>query len=74
MSLTKNTKIIKEKANFQFRVNFFNAFNNHYFISQGSNNGAYYGFNTQVGSNGFGKWNGTVTTPRTIQAAARIEF
>lgn len=74
MSLTKNTKIIKEKANFQFRVNFFNAFNNHYFISQGNNNGAYYGFNTQVGSNGFGKWNGTVTTPRTIQAAARIEF
>jgi Carboxypeptidase regulatory-like domain len=75
MALTKNTKIA-EKANLQFRASFFNAFNNHYFISgQGGNfGGVSYAFNTQVGSSGFGQWNGTVSAPRTIQFAARIEF
>jgi hypothetical protein len=74
MSLTKNTRIT-EKVNFQFRTNFFNAFNNHYFINQGGNfGGVGYAFNTSVGSTDFGKWNMTVSAPRTIQFAARLEF
>ena len=39
ISFTKNTKIA-EKVNFRFESNFFNAFNNHYFLaSQGGNYG-----------------------------------
>lgn len=74
MSLTKNTRIT-EKVNFQFRTNFFNAFNNHYFVNQGGNfGGVGYAFNTTAGSTNFGQWNKTVTAPRTIQFAARLEF
>jgi hypothetical protein len=72
-SLIKNTKIT-EAVNFQFRANFFNAFNNHYFVNQGGNTGASYAFNTSVGAPSFGQWNGTVSSPRTIQFAARVEF
>jgi hypothetical protein len=75
LSATKNTRIT-ERVNFQLRANFFNTWNNHYFIGgQGGNfNGVSYAFNTNVGSAGFGQWNGTVTSPRTIQFSARIEF
>jgi Carboxypeptidase regulatory-like domain len=75
LSLTKNTRI-KERVNFQFRANFFNTWNNHYFISgQGGNfGGVSYAFNTTVGSTGFGQWNGTVSSPRTVQFSGRIEF
>jgi hypothetical protein len=74
-ALTKNTKI-SEKGNFQFRANFFNAFNNHYFISgQGGNySGVSYAFNTAIGAAGFGQWNHTVTNPRTVQFEARVSF
>ena len=74
-ALSKNTKIT-EKATFQFRANFFNAFNNHYFISgQGGNySGVSYAFNTAVGAAGFGQWNKTVTNPRTVQFEARMSF
>jgi hypothetical protein len=68
---------ITERLNFRFEANFFNAFNNHYFISQGATNGGTgYAFVTDVAASGnsFGTWNGTVTTPRTIQFAGRIEF
>jgi len=68
---------ITERLNFRFEANFFNAFNNHYFLSQGSSNGGTgYAFVTDVAASGnsFGTWNGTVTTPRTIQFAGRIEF
>lgn len=74
VSFTKNTRIT-ERVNFQLRANFFNAFNNHYFINQGnSSSGVGYAFNTDVGAPAFGKWNGTVSSPRTIQFAGRIEF
>ncbi len=75
LSITKNTPIT-EKVNFQFRTNFFNAFNNHYFIGgQGGNfGGVSYAFDTAVGSPSFGQWNGSVTAPRTIQFAARVQF
>lgn len=75
LALTKNTQIA-ERVNLQFRANFFNAWNNHYFIGgQGGNfGGVSYAFNTDIGSTGFGQWNGTVTSPRTIQFSSRIEF
>jgi hypothetical protein len=75
MSLTKNTKIT-ERVNFKFSANFFNTFNNHYFVnSQGGNyGGPSVAFVTDVSSSSFGDWNGSTTNPRTIQFAGRIEF
>ena len=74
ISFTKNTRIA-EKLNFKFAANFFNAFNNHYFVSQGSNNGGTgYAFTTDIASPSFGKWNGSVSSPRTIQFVGRFEF
>jgi hypothetical protein len=80
IAFTKNTRIA-EKFNFRFEANFFNAFNNHYFINQGaSNGGTPYAFYTDLsagganGSGSFGTWNKSVTTPRTIQFVGRIEF
>jgi Carboxypeptidase regulatory-like domain len=75
LAFTKNTKIT-EKANFKFSANFFNTFNNHYFAnSQGGNyGGPSAAFVTDVSSSSFGTWNGSVTNPRTIQFAGRIEF
>src|ERR1019366_3267018 len=69
IAFTKNTKI-GERMNFRFESNFFNAFNNHYFINQGSaNGGTPYAFVTDLSASGssFGNWNRSVTTPRTIQ-------
>ncbi len=76
LSFIKDTHIT-ERLNFRFQANFFNAFNNHYFISQGDTNGGTgYAFVTDVAASGnsFGTWNGSVTTPRTIQFAGRFEF
>ncbi|WP_263359046.1 carboxypeptidase regulatory-like domain-containing protein [Acidicapsa ligni] len=76
IAFTKNTRIA-EKFNFRFEANFFNAFNNHYFINQGdTNGGTAYAFVTDVAATGnsFGSWNGSVTTPRTIQFVGRFEF
>jgi hypothetical protein len=73
IAFTKNTRIT-ERVNFKFMANFFNAFNNHYFVSQG--NGPALPFVTDVAATGnsFGTWNGTVSNPRTIQFAGRVEF
>jgi Carboxypeptidase regulatory-like domain len=76
ISFIKDTHIT-ERLNFRFEANFFNALNSHYFINQGDTNGGTgYAFVTDVAASGnsFGTWNGTVTTPRTIQFAGRIEF
>jgi hypothetical protein len=76
IAFTKNTHIT-ERLNFRFQVNFFNTFNSHYFINQGDTNGGTgYAFVTDIAASGnsFGTWNGTVTTPRTIQLVGRIEF
>ncbi|WP_158750513.1 carboxypeptidase-like regulatory domain-containing protein [Acidobacterium sp. S8] len=73
VSLTKDTRF-GERLNFKFGTNFFNAWNNHYFVNQGGNTGASYAFNTTVGASGFGQWNGSVSTPRTIQFYGRLEF
>jgi len=73
VALSKNTKIT-ERVNLKFTANFFNLFNNHYFVNQG--NGPGNAFNTDVAGTGnsFGQWNGTVSNPRNIQVAGRIEF
>jgi len=73
VAFAKNTKIT-ERVNFKLTANFFNFFNNHYFVNQG--NGPGNAFNTTVdsGSSVFGQWNGTVSNPRNIQLAGRIEF
>lgn len=79
LAITKNTHIT-ERINFRFESNLFNAFNNHYFLAtQGGNyGGPSVAFVTDVGStsttNPFGSWTGSVTPPRTIQFAGRIEF
>ena len=72
-SLIKETKI-HERGSFVFTANFFNAFNNHYFINTGQQTAVSSAFNTTVGSTGFGQWNGTVSSPRTIQFSGRLEF
>jgi hypothetical protein len=74
-SLAKNTKIA-EKVNFKFSANFFNAFNQHALIaSQGGNyGGPSVAFVTDVANSNFGKWNGGVSSPRTIQFSGRLEF
>jgi hypothetical protein len=76
ISFIKDTHIT-ERLNFRFQANFFNTFNNHYFINQGDfNGGTLYGFVTDVAASGnsFGTWNGSVSTPRTIQFVGRFEF
>jgi hypothetical protein len=73
-TMVKNTRIT-EKVNFQFRAEFFNLGNWHYFVNPGGFNiGGNTAFNTDVSSADFGKWNGSVSAPRTIQFGARIEF
>jgi hypothetical protein len=76
IAFTKNTQIT-ERFNFRFQVNFFNTFNSHYFVNQGDTNGGTgYAFVTDVAASGnsFGTWNGSVSTPRTIQLVGRFEF
>jgi hypothetical protein len=78
ISLTKNTRI-GERGNFQIRLAFFNAFNQHYFYPAANvnNQGSSFAFVNDIaagGSNGFGTWTGGVSSPRTIQIGARVEF
>ena len=78
ISLTKNTRI-GERGNFQIRFAFFNAFNQHYFYPAANvnNQGSSFAFVNDIaagGTNGFGTWKGGVSSPRTIQIGARVEF
>lgn len=73
VAFTKNTRIT-EKINFKFMANFFNAFNNHYFVSTGDGPSLPFVTDVAATGNSFGTWNGTVSNPRTIQFAGRIEF
>jgi len=72
------TAHITERFTFQLRGDAFNIFNQHHFnnvgtflLSGGTGGSA---FNTDVASQGFGTWNGTVTTPRNIQVSGRVSF
>jgi hypothetical protein len=77
-SITKNTRI-GERGNFQIRFAFFNAFNQHYFYPGAAvnNQGSGFAFVNDIaagGTNGFGTWNKSISSPRTIQIGARLEF
>jgi hypothetical protein len=63
---------ITERMRFQLRGEFFNLFNWHNFVSSGQWGGQ--AFTTDPSSPDFGKWNGSVTSPRNIQIGARFEF
>jgi len=73
-SFTKNTKIT-ERLNFKISANFFNALNAHYFVNSGNFNiGGNFAFSNDISNGNFGTWNGSVSSPRTIQFAGRFEF
>lgn len=76
VSLSKNTQIF-ERVNFKFSANFFNSLNNHSLIATQASEygGPSAAFNTDVSKpTSFGMWNGSVSSPRTIQFAGRLEF
>lgn len=69
---------ITERFTFQLRADAFNVFNAHHFNSVGafiqSSGLGGSAFNTDVASGDFGKWNGSVSSPRNIQVSGRISF
>lgn len=74
LSLIKNTRFT-ERVHFQFRAEFFNLGNWHYFVNPGGFNiGGNLPYDTDVNSPNFGRWTGSVSNPRTIQFGARLEF
>jgi hypothetical protein len=71
ITFVKNTALGRG-VNLQLRIEAFNVWNWHMFTHSGQWGGA--AFNTDLASPEFGQWNGTVTNPRNIQVAARLEF
>jgi len=69
---------ITERFTFQMRGDAFNVFNAHHFNTVGafiqSSGLGGSAFNTDVASPDFGKWNGSVSSPRDIQVSGRISF
>ena len=60
--------------NLQLRFEAFNVWNWHNWNGGGGDAAQGGAFNTDVASADFGLWNGSVSAPRVIQLAARIEF
>jgi hypothetical protein len=73
IALIKDTKI-GERANFEIRAEFFNAWNWHTFNCTGGIQTDCLAFVNDISSPSFGMWNGAVTDPRDIQLAARFTF
>ncbi len=71
LTLMKNTRLGRG-TNVQLRFELFNLWNWHMFSNPGQFGGL--AFNNDLSSPDFGKWNGSVTEPRTMQIAARFEF
>jgi hypothetical protein len=72
LTLVKNTSLGRG-MNLQLRIEAFNVWNWHSFTQAGDfSSGA--AFDTDLASPSFGTWNGSVTDPRVVQVAARIEF
>ena len=71
LSFIKNTRM-PGNTNLQVRFEIFNLWNWHMFTNPGQWGGL--AFNNDLASPDFGRWNGSVTEPRTMQVAARIEF
>ena len=72
LSLIKNTRLFGN-FNLQLRFEAFNVWNWHNWNGNSTEWGGN-AFNTDVNSADFGLWNGSVTSPRVIQFAARLEF
>jgi hypothetical protein len=74
LSLVKNTSLGRG-MNLQLRIEAFNVWNWHTFGGRGEfGAGASGSFNSDLASPEFGNWNGSVSNPRNIQVAARLEF
>jgi hypothetical protein len=74
ITFIKNIQI-SETMRFQLRGEFFNAFNLHHFVNAGGFNiGGGSAFNTDISNSEFGRWNGNISDPRTIQLGARFEW
>jgi hypothetical protein len=71
LSFIKNTRLAGS-TNVSVRFEIFNLWNWHMFSNPGEWGGL--AFNNDLSSPDFGKWNGSVTEPRTMQIAARFEF
>lgn len=71
LSLIKNTRL-PGRTNLQIRFEVFNLWNWHTFTNPGQWGGL--AFVNDLASPDFGRWNGSVTEPRTMQVAARFEF
>jgi hypothetical protein len=71
LSFIKNTKL-PGNTNFQFRLEAFNVWNWHVFTNPGQWGGQ--AFTNDVASPDFGRWNRSVTDPRSIQLAFRFEY
>jgi hypothetical protein len=72
LSLIKNTRLFGD-TNLQLRIEAFNIWNWHNWNGTSTQWGGN-AFNTDIASADFGMWNGSVTAPRVLQLAARIEF
>ena len=70
-AIIKETKI-GEQVKFQLRGEFFNLWNWHIFNTSGSFGST--AFTRDLASPDFGKWNGSVSTPRTVQVGVRLVF
>jgi hypothetical protein len=71
LSFIKNTRM-PGRTNLQIRFEIFNLWNWHMFTNPGQWGGL--AFTNDLASPDFGRWNGSVTDPRTAQLAARFEF
>ena len=72
LTLIKNTKLWKD-VNLQLRIEAFNVWNWHNFVARGGIDEPS-AFSTDIASPDFGQWTGSVSNPRVIQLAARLEF
>jgi hypothetical protein len=71
LSFIKNTPL-PGHTNLQVRIEAFNVWNWHMFSNPGEWGGL--AFTNDLASPDFGKWNGSVTDPRSIQLAIRFEY
>jgi Carboxypeptidase regulatory-like domain len=71
LSFIKNTRL-GGSTNVQIRIEAFNVWNWHIFSNPGQWGGQ--AFTNDIASPDFGRWNGSITEPRSIQLAARFEF
>jgi hypothetical protein len=72
MSLAKEIPI-NERMRFKISADANNVLNNHYFTCDGTYSDCT-PFDNDLGSSSFGVWNGTVSSPRSVQLVGRFTF